>query len=59
LLQAFDLTHRRHLPRRTDAAAVGVQPQTDQQLRVRMLAPGVALDRSNLRVIKVQVQPAD
>ena len=48
----------RYLARGTDPAAVGVQPHTDQQPRVRMLAPGVALDRSNLRVIQSQVQAA-
>ncbi len=54
----FKLALPRHLARRTDAAAVSVQPYTDQQLRVRMLPPGVALDRSNLRMIESQVQPA-
>lgn len=54
----FKLALPRRLARRTDAAAVGVQPYTNQQLRVRVLAAGVPLDRSNLRVIPSQVQPA-
>src|SRR5712691_10864632 len=58
LQSRFILALPRHLARRTDAAVVGVQPYTDQQLRVRMLAPGVALDRSNLCVIESQVEPA-
>src|SRR6266852_2118903 len=53
----FKFALPRHLARRTDAAAVGVQPYTDQQPRVRMLAPSVALDCGNLCVIQSQVQP--
>jgi len=36
---------------RTDPAAVGVQPQTDQQLRVRVLPPRATFHRCDLGVI--------
>src|ERR1035438_3014990 len=52
----FELTLPRHLARRTDSPAVGVQPQADQQLRVRVFPPGAAFDRCNLRMIETQVQ---
>src|SRR6266852_6673957 len=55
----FVLALPRYLARRTDAAAIGVQPQADQQARIRMLAPSMALHRSNLRMIESQVQPAN
>ena len=54
----FELALPPHLARRTDATAVGIQPHPDQQLRIGVLAPGVALHRSNLCVIKAQIQPA-
>src|SRR5258708_20877994 len=54
----FVLALPRYLARRTDAPAIGVQPQADQQLRIRMLPPSMALHRSNLRMIQSQFQPA-
>src|SRR5271169_1755747 len=49
----------RQLARRTDPPAVGVQPQTDQKLRIGVLASRVALHGSDLRVIQTQIQPPD
>jgi hypothetical protein len=46
----------RQFTRRTDPAAVGVQPQTDQQLRVGMLASGAAFHCGDLRMIQAQIQ---
>jgi uncharacterized repeat protein (TIGR03803 family) len=36
--------------------AVGIQPQADHQLRIRVFAPSAAFDRCNLRIIETQVQ---
>jgi hypothetical protein len=47
----------RQFARRTNPAAVGVQPQTDQQLRIGVLSSGTALHRRDLRVIQPQIQP--
>ena len=46
----------RQFPRRTDSAAVGVQPQTDQQLRVGVLASRAAFHCGDLRMIQAQIQ---
>src|SRR6202035_1769898 len=49
----------RQLARRTNATAVGVNPQADQQLRVGVLPPGAPFHCLDLRVIVAQVQAAD
>src|ERR1700680_3938730 len=56
LQSRFELTLPLDLTSRTDASAVGVQPQADHQLRVRVFAPSAAFDRCNLRIIETQVQ---
>jgi hypothetical protein len=47
----------RHLARRTDAAAVGIQPETDQDLRVGVIAPRPPLHRGDGGIIPAQIQP--
>ncbi len=54
----FKLALPRHFSCRTDSPTVGVQPKTDQQLGVGMVAPRPTLDGFNLRVIPAQVQPS-
>ena len=47
----------RHLAPRTDAAAIGIQPETDQDLRVGMIAPRPPLHRGDGGIIAAQIQP--
>ena len=47
----------RHLACRADAPAIGIQPKTDQDLRVGVIAPRPPLHRANLGVILAQIQP--
>src|SRR5260370_33772207 len=46
----------RQFPRRTDAPAVSVQPQANQQSRVGVLTPSDSFDSGNLLMIAAQVQ---
>src|SRR5438445_3439236 len=56
LATGFVFTLPRQLPRRTDASAIGVQPQTDQELWVGVLSSCAAFHRGNLLVIAAQIQ---
>jgi hypothetical protein len=49
----------RQLARRTNATAVPVNPQADQQLRIGVLPPGAPFHRLDLREIKAQIQSSD
>ena len=47
----------RHLARRTDAAAVGIEPETDQNLGIGVISPRPPLHRADLGIIPAQIQP--
>ncbi len=57
LQRRFIFAPPRHLARRADPAAVGIQPQTDQNLRIGMLSPRPALHRGDRGIIPAQIQP--